>query len=328
MSASRRIYSELLPHDELVRPGVLALLRRYELDLVLAVRPTDLPGMPRVAAALERASVPLSLWPMLGDEDGRWASVRNAASFSAFARAALERASLGGRVSGLLVDLEPPFALVAALTGGPRRWLDLGLDRARPSFDEAEATLAALVAEVKARGLEASSAVVPLVVGDDARRAWQRALGTPALALDFDRVSVMAYTSLLRGWSRGVLPRAHVRVVLDHVARRSAARFGGRGDVSLGCVGPGALGSEPTYLAPGELADDVAIATAVGVSSLSLFDLTGVLRRPPPEQWLEAFVHGGPRQPLVASARVAFARAAVRGAGPWVAAAVEALSRA
>jgi hypothetical protein len=65
-----------------------------------------------------------------------------------------------------------------------------------------------------------------------------------------------------------------------------------------------------------------------GVSSLSLFDLAGVLRRPPPEQWLEAFVHGGPRPPLVASARVAFARAAVRGAGPWVAAAVEALSRA
>ena len=39
MAAMLRIYSETLPFEEVVRARTLALLRRHDLELVLAVRP-------------------------------------------------------------------------------------------------------------------------------------------------------------------------------------------------------------------------------------------------------------------------------------------------
>ncbi|MCW5832181.1 MAG: hypothetical protein KIS78_07005 [Labilithrix sp.] len=78
---TRRVYSETLPYADLVRPRTIALLARYRLELVLAVRPWDEPELPRVARALRDGGVPLSVWPMLSDDDGRWASVHNAPQF-------------------------------------------------------------------------------------------------------------------------------------------------------------------------------------------------------------------------------------------------------
>jgi hypothetical protein len=76
---------------------------------------------------------------------------------------------------------------------------------------------------------------------------------------------------------------------LAEVARASSRRFGPAAGVSLGAVGVGALGDEPTYRHPRELARDVSVARGLGLSALSLFDLGGVLSRPPAEAWLEAF---------------------------------------
>jgi hypothetical protein len=65
-------------------------------------------------------------------------------------------------------------------------------------------------------------------------------------------------------------------------------RFGERGGISLGTIGVGAFDDEPCYRGPDELARDVAIATRAGITEISVFDLGGILRRPPPEAWLDA----------------------------------------
>jgi hypothetical protein len=98
----------------------------------------------------------------------------------------------------------------------------------------------------------------------------------------------MLYTSMIEGWSRGFIPR---RRALDLLARGTVAslrRFGAAAGVSVGVVDVGALGDEPRYRDPGELAADVAAASAQGVETVNLFDLGGVLRRGPAEAWLEA----------------------------------------
>src|SRR4051794_8458841 len=81
----RRVYSEMLAYEDLLRPRALGLLRRYSLELVLAVRPWDLAALPRVAVTLRDHGISLSIWPMLADEDGRWAGVDNAARFARLA---------------------------------------------------------------------------------------------------------------------------------------------------------------------------------------------------------------------------------------------------
>lgn len=291
-----RIYSETLPYADVVAPETLRLLARHRLEVVLAVRPWQVEELPGVAASLRDAGLSLSVWPMISDEEGRWANAQNAATFVQFIRETLDVLDRAGTMPReVLIDLEPPFAQARALaTRG------LGAVKARPRsaplplFDSAAVLLARAVEDVRARGVATSSAVWPLVALDPpGERGWQGLLGTPVDALDTDRVSVMMYTSIVEGWSRGTIRRRHASALLSAASARAIRRWGPRAGMSVGCVGTGAFEDEPVYRDPSELADDVAIARAAGCEDLSLFDLGGVLSRPPAEAWLEAFALGG-----------------------------------
>ena len=169
------------------------------------------------------------------------------------------------------------------------------------------------VAELHARGIATASAVWPLVALDPpGARGWQALLGTPVDALATGRVSVMMYTSILEGWSRGAIRRRDATALLAAASARVASRWGPSAGMSLGCVGTGALLDEPIYRAPSELAEDVALARAGGCVDLSLFDLGGVLGREPAEAWLDAFAHGAEMIDARTSKRVRAARRLAR----------------
>ncbi|MBX3233331.1 MAG: hypothetical protein KIT84_33590 [Labilithrix sp.] len=335
-----RVYSETLPWDELLSVPTLALLARYRVELVLAVRPWDVERLPDAARALRDAGVPLSIWPMLADDAGRWANMHNAREFRALALGicdALDAAGVPPR--DLLFDLEPFFFSTSGLRPDtppqtrPSRFA-LGALRARfrgrfwgPGPEEEAASggaglyelgageLGRAAGEVRARGIGVSAAVWPLVALDpEGGDGWQRTLGTPVDVLGAAHVSVMMYTSILEGWSRGAVRRRDARLLLARATARTARRWSAGAGMSLGCIGTGAFEDEPTYRDPSELAEDVAIARAAGCARLSLFDLGGVLSRAPAEPWLEAFTAGadaevGPSSKRVHSARI-FARAA------------------
>ena len=325
---TRRVYSETLPHSDLVRPRTIALLARYGLEVVLAVRPWDERGLPDVARTLRDAGVPLSIWPMLSDDQGRWASVHNAAEFGRLTLSvcdALETA--GARPRDVLFDLEPPFAQARSLAAvaarsrngeGLARLAVVGGGMARPparSFEAASQALARTVEEIHARGITSSMAVWPLVALDPpGEKGWQSLLGTPVDALAAGHVSVMMYTSILEGWSRGTLRRRDTTALLAAATVRTVRRWGGKAGISLGCVGTGAFEDEPIYRDPSELAEDAAVARASGCDQLTLFDLGGVLAREPAEAWLEAFVSGGEVAAGPPSKRVRAARTLARAA--------------
>jgi hypothetical protein len=312
-AAKLRIYCETVPYEELTRPRTTALLRRHGLELVLAVRPWQLEELVGAVRQLRDAGVPVSIWPMLSDDEGRWASAHNAASFVTFVREtadALEAAGLTPHE--VLLDLEPPFVHARALATG-------GLASARPRatsaalMDAASNELMAAVLALHARGIATASAVWPLVALDPrGARGWQSLLGTPVDALATGRVSVMMYTSILEGWSRGAVRRRDATALLAAASVRVAARWGKGAGLSLGCVGTGALLDEPIYRSPLELAEDVALARAGGCVDLSLFDLGGVLRREPAEAWLDAFAHGAEMVDPRTSKRVVTARRLAR----------------
>jgi hypothetical protein len=166
--------------------------------------------------------------------------------------------------------------------------------------------------------MTASLAVWPFVALDPrGADGWQYWLGTPVDALDAAHVSVMMYTSLLEGWSRGAVRRRDALALLAAATARTVGRWGPRAGISLGCVGIGAFDDEPVYRAPTELAEDASIARAAGCQELSLFDLGGVLARPPAEAWLDAFAEGAAAVPAVSSARVQAARTVARVA-TWI----------
>lgn len=317
----RRVWCETLPLASLSRPDVMGLLARYRLELLAAVRPGDLSAVPTLLRAADDAGVRVGLWPMLDDADGRWVSARNAASFDAFVAALIEGCREGPRPREIAFDLEPPIGLVSKLFSS----LTTPSPEAAPigaSLTIARDSLAATVARVDAAGFEASAAVVPMVLFD-AREGphapWQRALGTPVDGLRWSHVSAMTYTSIFEGWSRGTLRRVDAVSLLATCCALARDRYGAAAGVSLGAIDTGALGDEPVYRSPEELAEDVSVATSCGVHDLTLFDLAGALRRGPPEAWLDAFTAPASRVTPPSTLR---ARALVRathavGALPW-----------
>jgi hypothetical protein len=296
----RRIWVEMVPYATLREARVTALLKRFGLGALVAVRPPTLVELPPTLDVLLGEGIEVGVWPMLDDREGRWANVRNAAAFATFAREVA--ASVGERpIAELTVDLEPAIDdMRAALVSlrGAGRMIQEASDKAR--FDAARATYEGLVRALAERGIATSAVAVPMVLLDRPPDAphWQGLLGTPLDGPAWSAVNVMLYTSMVEGWSHGLLDRARAESVLASACRATAARYGEKGCLSLGVVGTGALGDEPVYRSPTELARDVAVARACNVDDLVLFDLGGVLARAPAEAWLDAFTSTEPTRDM------------------------------
>jgi hypothetical protein len=326
----RRIWVETISYEVLRAQRTIQLLRRWDVGVLVAVRPPMLAALPETLDALRGEGVEAGVWPMLDDGEGRWANARNAAAFSAFARAVAD--AVGERpVTEVMVDLEPAIDDVrAALSGvrGAGKLLEWAADRAR--LEGARGEYEQLVRALGERGVATSAVAVPMVLLDRGETAhWQALLGTPLAGPAWRSVNVMLYTSILEGWSRGLLDRTRAESILMTACRATIARYGERGGVSLGAVGTGAFGDEPVYRSPEELARDVAVARACGMDDLALLDLGGVLAREPCEAWLEAFATTEATRDLPPESlrgRAAFSAASIGGA--WVGAIAPLLRRA
>ncbi len=292
------VWSEYTPYPTLQQPAVLKELARRDIQLAVAVTPPQVDDLVGVLHCCQEAGVRVAVWPMLSDAQGRWASTANAETYCRFVRLLLDRLdSTAVLPEALAIDLEPPIDRVRQLTSWGKLssftgWKSGAHKPAEPSVATAVATFSTLTTEVKARGLSILAAVIPPIVvsPEAAALGWQRLLQTPIAALPIDRVSTMAYTSLLQGYSRGILRRADARALLWTMARATHDRYGTRASISLGAIGTGALGDERTYRSPAELVDDVSLARAAGITDLALFNLDGALARAPLTTWLDALV--------------------------------------
>lgn len=271
---------------ELLRPALLDPLAERGVGLIVAVQPDGCAAAAEVVRGCRARGVAIGLWPLLFDTAGRWASGANLTAFCRHAAAVLD-ACAGDIPDEMAIDLEPPIAWVRrALSGHWRRGTRRGPEAL--SFAAARRCCRALVGSLGARGVASIAAIPPMVVCDGGRPGWQRLLATPVDGVGFDRVSAMAYTSLLEGYSRRLLRRADARALLADIAVATRRRFGSRAALSLGVVGGGALGTEAAYRSAGELADDAAIARGAGIDHLAAYGLSGMLARPPLERWLDA----------------------------------------
>ena len=178
-----RIWCETVPIETLATSRVTALLARYAIDPIVAVRPGDETGVRSVVGELWAAGLRPALWPMLADRDGRWGSAWNVDRFCAWVRTAVDRA---GRSCGtpleVALDLEPPFDVVAAAVAD-RSWAPwkrstapgAAAGRSRPrmvgrawGMQATAEALRGLVLELRESGVKSFAAVAPMVMWDRA----------------------------------------------------------------------------------------------------------------------------------------------------------------
>lgn len=304
------VWSETLSLADLSLPATLRPLADRGFGLLAAVWPDRVDGLERLAQAAADHGVPLGVWPMLSDAQGRWLSAANAAPFAEFGSAILRRMATAGHLpSTLVLDLEPPLGRVRALIDGRA----VGLRRpAKHSL----APLESLRSELARDAIETLAAVVPTVCTDPrGRPGWQRALGVPVDDVQADTVSAMLYSSLAVGYSRGVLRPEDGPALVHAFARATRQRFGKHSAVSLGAVGPGALGDEASLAGPDALRADAGAARAAGVHDLAVFELGAMLRRDPTEAWFDAVCDEAPLPPPPPRRRVRWLKTACRGLG-------------
>lgn len=282
----RLLWSEHVPYARLASNDVLRALDAHDVELVVAVHPYQTEELPALLRAFEARSLPLRIWPLLEDHAGRWLSGWTSEAYAPHLRAVLAVVGESAVVREVIFDLEPPIARVKrTLQNFPSAsWLFRSVDP-----KQTRERICALIEEVRRAGHGVSAVVPPFLLWDEGDFIGiETSLGTPVRGLDFDQVWVMAYTSLLEGYSRGILRRRDARWLLSNWSAAAVSRYGEKAGVALGVVGGGALGDERPYRDQSELRDDVAIAAQAGVAQVALFGLAGLLAREPMSQWLEA----------------------------------------
>lgn len=231
----------------------------------------------------------VQVWPLLDDAQGRWLSGWTSDDYAIHLEAVLREIRATDRTYSVIFDLEPPIAWVRQAL--QRRLSSAWMGRFSMLADHAStrAQVETLIDMVRADGHRVSAVVPPFVLWDEGDFVGiQKSLGTPVTGLDFDRVWVMAYTSLLEGYGRGLIRRQDARSLLARWSVQARSRFGPKAGVALGVVGGGALGDERPYRSIVELRDDVAIVSNAGIDHVALFGLSGVLTREPFDPWFAA----------------------------------------
>lgn len=301
------VFTEFLSLDDLLAAETLALLADAGVLVYVAMPPARAGRADEVVGRLREAGARVGLWPLLDEADGYWPNVWNGERFAASCRELLERLERIDLVPDeLLIDLEPPFDVA-------KQVLRLRLPRPRRFDPGGAAALARLTADV-AELCPVVATVAPLVCGPGGR-GWQRLLGTPVDELALARVFVMAYTSLVEGYGRGLLRRRDCEALLACWTRNARASFGDLAAIAVGVAGTGALGDERLYRDASELARDAAIARASGCDHLALFSLEGILGRPDRDAWFAALATSTPVAPPSPSLRARALLGALAGAG-------------
>ncbi len=285
-----------MPYNEASSPLTLKLLAAHGVEPIFAVHAeSDLDALAATLRAAGQHNVQPWIWPLLAKDHGYWACEQNSQEWGARVDEILcflEAAQ--ARPAGVAVDLEPPIQAVTALTRSlpvtdwarlVRRHLD------PPRFARSVVDWQSIASGLRARGYETLGITTPMAAHDlrDGQPVWQDLLETPWIDVPWSSWGIMAYNSMVAGYSKGMLTVDEARACHQPLLVRVEQSFGPQGHVSLGLTGTGVLEDESVYATPHELALDVSAAKAAGITDIGFFCLEGILDRADPESWLKTF---------------------------------------
>jgi len=302
-----RVWAEYLTPEDFLDKKTMELLKKYDVKLGIAFPPGSMtPEYVRVLGEYGRNGVSVALWPLLDDSLGYWPNELNVIEYSDYVDgicAWADENKVG--FDWLAIDMEPPYLMMEDFkTGGLKEKLGvvrrvLGENRDRGRFYDAGAAFNRLVERLHARGVKVAAAAADMAVWDMKMGTvgFQDALETPISTINFDLISPMVYTSMIVGYSKGLVSPGDARRHLYSVARDLKESVWNRAGICIGVTWTGKLMDEPYYETPRDLLPDMQAVKAALIDDISIYNLEGILRSPRPEEWFETLIAAEPKTP-------------------------------
>jgi hypothetical protein len=302
-----RVWYEYYTVDEALSNRTCELLKRYGVSVCLAFPHGSMdPAHARLLRTWHEHGVECALWPLLPDAQGYWPNERNADVFFDYVREIFDWAQNSGfPLPWLAVDLEPPLYMMESIKqarpvariGALRRLAGENRDLGR--FYGASRRFEQMNEFLHERGCKSLVPIPSHVISDlvSGSTALQDLLETPVSTVNWDMVTAMIYTSMITGYSRGLIRPRDARWYLYAAMRDLKEKLWDRAGVSVGVTWTGKMGDEPYYASPQELLPDIQAAKAALIDDITIYNLEGILRSKQPEAWFEMLLEAEPLAP-------------------------------
>lgn len=276
-------------------------LAAQHVGLVLPMASADLPSALHFSLVRQAVSLGIEVRPTLtlSNAEGYWPNSTNATLYDGYARQLVDAwAAAGLKPTTFVIDMEMPIARVQSFSQLARAFdanslitfLQQGINRNQ--YAVATRIYRDLVTYLHGKGWHVQLSTLSQMVDDyaDGDDGLRQAFNVPLEGIAWDEINVQIYRTLNELVVKSVAGPTTSYYVLDY-ALRAHLIWGSRAGVSIGCTDPGDLAPDaPSYRDGDQLREDVDAAALAGIprSQVGLYQLRGIVRRPPVQQWFPA----------------------------------------
>ncbi len=289
--------TEYLPYSEVKR------WRPFFVEHILSIAPaytkdehtfTELADLIRY---LDQEQVPVMVWPLLAEKEGRYLNVHTWPAFNAFTKDLLLKIRQENLpVYWVLLNLEmdariEEFLEEAFLTGGLRGVIEYLVESADLTrYEEAVKEIHQLVAEAHQLGFKVAGSTLMVLLDDyaDGDRTLQLLFTTPIQDIEWDAVAYQVYRGGFNADLKQLFPELQFGHYFVYDYGRTILQYHpDTGGISLGSV-PLVENPPDGYATVEDLHGDFAAARAAGFdrNKISIWSLDGISRMPDPAAWV------------------------------------------
>lgn len=301
------VWAEYFTPEQAIEENVISLLKKYDVTLSIATQSHHIDdNFARMLDLYHQNNIDVSPWLLLPDEKGYWPNKTNVDDFGTMIRDLFDWTERKGlHLPWLSIDLEPSVEFADVLSGGSkflsRSKLAIEFYRrarkGRKDFTEASKKYQQLLDDIHGHQCKALAIAFFFHIDDirKKREKFQAFFGLPVTTVQWDRVSLMIYNSMMVPMLKGLYNFKDAATFLYHYAKIGKEYFGQRMHTSIGVTWVGKIGNEPYYKKPEEMKMDVEAVRGAGVEEIAIYNLEGILRCPKPEEWFELILKTEPK---------------------------------
>ena len=286
------VTSEYTPYKDLVDPKLVALVKKYNIQICLCVREDQLTDdLDNLYKVYEKNGIIILFWPLLPKKDGLYVNKATAEKYISYLDVIYGWADKHShKIDAIVVDVEP----------GSSGFAKMLKDMDKKSWPEAVGKFNRIIAKIHSHNSLAIGVGFPFLSDDKARgtHGWEDLFGGPVASVDWDYLAVMMYTTWFveTGKALGINFDAAHWVAYDYSVDLKKL-WGDKAAVAIGVTSAGEGNEKVVYDTPEKIAPAIAAVRQAGIQNIGIYDMKGILSSGDPEAWFKVLRDTPPALP-------------------------------